>query len=72
LRNPDLQKNNGHENKDAFKKIFLRSLRRNPGKSIEILELEQVGWHRPCKYFLGERTPCKELADFYPRQGNLL
>jgi hypothetical protein len=34
-----------------------------PAKAIEILDLEQVCWHRSCKYFWGKK---------HPRQGNLL
>jgi hypothetical protein len=37
---------------------------------IEVLDLEQVCWHRSCHYF-GERTPCKKLADLHPGQGNV-
>jgi hypothetical protein len=27
---------------------------------------------RVLQYILGERTPCKKLADLHPRHGNLL
>jgi hypothetical protein len=39
------------------------------GTTIEILELQQVCWHRFCEYFWG-KTPCKKSADLHPRQGN--
>jgi hypothetical protein len=38
---------------------------------IEILDLEQVYWHRSCKHF-GWKNPCKKSADLHPRQGILL
>jgi hypothetical protein len=41
------------------------------GGTIEILDLEQVCWHRSCKHF-GRKNPCKKSADLHPRQGNLL
>jgi hypothetical protein len=31
--------------------IFLRTIYQNGENTIEILELEQVSWHRSCKYF---------------------
>jgi hypothetical protein len=38
---------------------------------IEILYLEQVCWHRSCKYF-GEKNTMKKSADLHPRQGTFL
>jgi hypothetical protein len=38
---------------------------------IEILDLEEVCWHKSCKYF-GGKIRCKKSADLHPRQGNLL
>jgi hypothetical protein len=39
--------------------------------TIEILEIELVCLHCPCKYFRENNTLLK-MADLHPRQGNLL